>query len=163
MARDVEEIEFVPADTQRVVGQMSRLAGAGSGWINFLPGVEDEEETGPARPSVFSALFGSSQPPVTMCTWMPARAGRRRGEDVTIGIMHPRGRRAVTQLRDLGAPLPGGWHVRQDHARRGLIVLAPSDSGHAQVLDWTLRAGAALAMTALTGSWKARVFQPDRG
>ncbi|MGH9092917.1 MAG: hypothetical protein ACRDZR_16295, partial [Acidimicrobiales bacterium] len=91
--------------------------------------------------------------------WMPARHGRR-ARGVTLGIMHQRGRRAVAQLEAVGIPLPEGWRVRQDHNRRGLIVLPPEWAPHAEVLAWALRAGAALAAAPLTGSWQARVYEP---
>jgi hypothetical protein len=161
MARDVVEIVFDPADAGRVVQEMARLARARSGWINFLPGVEDDEAEGPAPPSAFSWLTGWKQAPVTMATWMPPRGGRRPTDEVTIGIMHPRGRLVIAQLAELGVPLPEGWRVRQDHNRRGLIVLAPASADHGEVLSWTCRAAAALATTPLTGTWQARVFQPD--
>jgi len=159
MARQVEELEFVPLDAQPVLDRMDRLAKARDGWINLMPGVREEVDDSP-RPSFFSALFGSAQPPVTMCTWMPPRGGRHPGDEVTVGIMHPRGRYATRQLNDLGVSLPPGWRVRQDHPRRGLVVLVPDVAAHAAVLDWTLRAGAALTSMDLTGSWKARVYLP---
>lgn len=155
-------IEFRPEGPEQVLEWMDRLSAAGDGWINLLPGVDEDEAEEPTSPGAFAALFGPSQAPVTMCTWMPARPGRRGSEEVTVGIMHPRGRFAVRQLEELGIPLPGGWRVRQDHARRGLIVLAPRQASHASVLGWALRAGAALAMVPLTGSWQARVYQPAR-
>lgn len=141
---------------------MVRLAEAEDGWINLLPGVDDDDAEGPRRPTALSALFGSAQAPVSMGTWFPARRGRH-GAEVTVGIVHPRGRHAVSQLRSMGVPLPDGWRVRQDHVRRGLIVLAPAATPHAEVLDWALRAGAALVTAPLTGSWQARVFQPSPG
>jgi hypothetical protein len=160
VARETREIEFSPADTTPVVNEMALLAGAGDGWINLLPGVPEDEQ--PPPPSLLGSILGAAPSPVTMCTWMPPGHGRKRGvEEVTIGIMHPRGRHAVAQLAEMGIALPEGWRVRQDHARRGLIVLAPQDTAHAQVLDWTLAAGAALALTSLTGSWQARVFLPS--
>ncbi|HEX3947345.1 MAG TPA: hypothetical protein VHW47_06545, partial [Acidimicrobiales bacterium] len=139
-----------------------RLAEVRDGWINLLPGVPEEEADEQPSPSFFSSLFGSAQLPVTMCTWMPPRGGRHVGDEFSVGVMHPRGRHAVTQLRDLGVAVPGGWRVRQDHARRGLVVMVPAVVAITTVLDWTLRAGAALAMTELTGSWKARIFLPGR-
>lgn len=153
--RAVEELELVPPGVEPVLARMEELSDAGDGWINLLPGVPEEEVQEPPR-SVFTALFGSAQPPVTMCTWV---AGRR-GEAPTVGISHPRGRFAARQLAALGVPVPDRWRVRQDHGRRGLVVRPPVDVPHADVLEWMLRAGAALAMMPLTGSWLARVHLP---
>lgn len=161
----MEEIEFVPSDTGRVEAQMARLAGARSGWINLLPGVEaDDPDAGdePHRPSPVSALFGPAQSPVTMVTWVPASGGGRARDVVKVGIMHPRGRHAATRLAELGLAVPAGWQVRQDHSRRGLIVEVPADVPHGEVLEWALRAGELLAAARLSGSWQARVYQPSR-
>lgn len=156
----MDEIEFRPDDTAAVVERMAALSAAEDGWINLLPGVPDDDGTEDlARPSAFGALLGSAQSPLTMTTWMPARHGRRARE-VTLGIMHPRGRRAVQQLAAMGIPLPEGWRVRQDHNRRGLIVHPSETTPHANVLSWGLRAGAALATSELTGSWQARIYEP---
>ena len=159
VARDIEEFEFDPAEPGRVVAAMGRLASAHDGWINLLPGVDEDEAPEPERGGPFSVLFGSAQPPVTMGTWLPVRRPRPGAEE-TLGIMHPRGRHAVTWLREQGVALPSGWRVRQDHARRGLIVAAPAGAAHLEVLDWAVRAGDALAMVPLTGMWKAKVFLP---
>jgi len=160
MARRVEEVEFVPAAPQPVLDWMGRLARARDGWINLMPGVDGAEVDESRRPSFFSSLFGSAQPPVTMCTWMPPRGGRHPGDEITVGIMHARGRHAIRQLADQGISLPPGWRVRQDHARRGLVVMAPDVAPSVGVLDWALRAGSALTAVDLTGSWKARVYLP---
>lgn len=157
--RSVEEIEFDPSATAAVVDRMERLAEAGDGWVNLLPGVP-EEEVEEARPTVFTALFGTAQAPVSMCTWMPPRAAGSAGGDQTLGIMHPRGRHAVSQLASMGVFVPAGWRVRQDHARRGLILHPPAATPCPVVLDWALRAGAALAVIPLTGRWKAQVYLP---
>ena len=161
MPRDVDRFELVPGAPGRVLEWMDRLTAAADGWINLMPGVDEEEAEQPTAPGAFAAVFGPSQAPVTMCTWLPGRR-RRAGEGATVGIVHPRGRFAIRQLAELGVPLPDGWQVRQDHARRGLIVLAPAEAPHAGVLDWSLRAGAALVLVPLTGSWQAEVHQPAR-
>lgn len=156
--RSVEEIEFVPPDVDAVLARMAKLSDAGDGWINLLPGVPEEEVEEPPR-SVFTALFGTPEPPVSMCTWVPGR----NGEAPTVGISHPRGRLAARQLAALGVPVPDQWRVRQDHGRRGLVVRPPSGIPHADVLDWMLRAGRALAVMPLTASWLARVHLPRAG
>jgi hypothetical protein len=164
--RAVEEVEFDPPGNEVVVERMDQLAAAHDGWINLLPGVPDDEVE-QRQPGMLSALFGASQPPVSMCTWVPgpapagrAQTRRRRRDAETVGIMHPRGRFASTQLVSLGAPVPAGWTVKQDHARRGIIVAPVPGAPHAAVLEWTLAAGAALAAVPLTGRWKARVYLP---
>lgn len=152
---------FVPDSVAPVLECMDRLASAHDGWINFLPGVP--EEAGEERSGgMFSALFGTAQPPVSMSTWMPAAAGHRSGEE-TIGIMHPRGANAAAQLATMGIPVPSTWRVRQDHVRRGMIVHPLPGAPHAEVLGWTLRAGAALTVVPLTGSWQAKIFLPRDG
>ncbi|MHB1585173.1 MAG: hypothetical protein ACYCU7_10400 [Acidimicrobiales bacterium] len=160
MAREIERFEFVPGAPERVLEWMDRLSAADDGWINLLPGIDEDEAERPTSPGAFAALFGPSQAPVTMCTWLPARRGRRGGERPTVGIVHPRGRFAVRQLADLDVALPRGWAVSQDHARRGLIVMPPPETPHAAVLAWSLEAGAALATVPLTGTWQAEVHQP---
>lgn len=161
MSRDVRKIEFVPSDTAGVVAEMVQLTAAGDGWINLLPGVPDEEP--PPRASLLGSLVGAAPAAVTMCTWMPPRStGRRVTNEVTVGILHPRGRRGAFQLAGLGVAVPDGWRVRQDHARRGLILMVPADESNTTVLDWTLSAGAALAVAPLTGSWQAHVYLPVR-
>ncbi len=157
--RSVEELEFRPPTTAAVLDWMRALSEAHDGWMNLLPGVPEDEVEPPSR-GVFSALFGTAQPPVSMCTWMPAGGGRGGTGVQSVGILHPRGRRAAPQLAELGVPVPSGWRVRQDHSRRGLIVHPPAGASTPEVLDWMLRAGTALAVAPLTGTWQARVFLP---
>lgn len=153
--RPVEELEFVPPLVEAVLARMDRLAAAGDGWINLLPGVPDEEIEEPIR-SPFTAIFGSATPPVTMCTWVPGS----RGNSPTVGISHPRGRFAARQLAELGVPVPGGWDIRQDHGRRGVVLRPPPSTAHAVVLGWMIDAGRVLALVPLTGSWAARIHLP---
>ncbi len=150
---------------------MDLLSEVRDGWINLLPGVPEDEVEPPSQ-GVFSTLFSSAPAPVSMCTWMPAAGGRGtaggraaaggRGTagGQSVGILHPRGRYAVRQLGELGVAVPSSWRVSQDHARRGLIVHPAAGTAAAVVLDWMLRAGAALAVVPLTGSWQARVYLP---
>ncbi len=157
--RSVEQFDFRPPATSAVLEQMRVLSDAADGWMNLLPGVPEEEVEPPAR-GVFAAVFGSSQAPVSMCTWMPAGSGRAGTREQTVGVLHPRGRNAVAQLGQLRVAIPPGWRVSQDHARRGLILHPGTGASAPDVLDWMLRAGAALAVVPLTGMWQARVFLP---
>ncbi|MGH9108031.1 MAG: hypothetical protein ACRDY3_00960 [Acidimicrobiales bacterium] len=157
--RPIEELEIVPPATGELVDRMVLLTAAGDGWINVAP--RSLEDPGPP-PSLLAAMFGPSRSTVTMCTWMPPGSGRRVGAGATVGIAHPGGGTAVRRLASLGVPLPDGWRVRQDHVRRGLVVDTTSDAAHSDVIDWALRAGAALAPGPLTGRWLARVHLPVR-
>lgn len=154
--RPVEEVEFDPGEPEAVVGHMDRLAERRDGWVNLLPGVAEEDADPPAR-GVFSVFFGTARPPVSMCTWTPAGKGAAAVE--TVGILHPRGKNAVHQLKELGVELPETWRVRQDHASRGLVIVVPQGA-HARALEWMVRAGAALSKVPTTGRWKARVYLP---
>jgi hypothetical protein len=158
--RDVDSFEFTPPAFDRVTGYLHHLTEAGQGWINLLPGVdadEDEEQTVP--PGLFS-LFSARQAPVTMATLMPARPNRRGIEGVTVGLLHPTGAKAAARLEEAGVAVPAGWRVRQDHARRGLVLLAPLGAPSAVIVGWAIRAGIALCRREVTGQWKAVVYLP---
>ena len=166
MARQVEELRFVPGEPTVVLARMDLLAEAGDGWVNLVPVVEpsgdgEADDAGRAtrRPG-FSAVFGGAPVPrVPMCTWVPPSRGRQAA-GVTVGIMHGRGRRAVEQLRGLGVGLPAEWRVQQDHQRRGLVVRVTPGAEHAEVLGWACRAGSALCLGVPTGEWRASVHLP---
>jgi hypothetical protein len=91
---------------------------------------------------------------------MPPKPERQASEGVTVGLMHPTGNKAVARLRDAGIPLPDGWVVRQDHARRGLVLRAPVGASAPDLVSWCVRAGTALCRAEMTGSWRAVVYLP---
>jgi DNA-binding transcriptional LysR family regulator len=141
--RDVDTFEFTPPDLDRVTGYLEHLSEAGQGWINLLPGVESNK-----------------QPPVTMGTLMPPRPARRSVDGITVGLLHPTGSKAVARLAEAGVALPPGWLVRQDHARRGLVVLARLGAPEAEVVGWAVQAGTTLCREPMTGEWQAVVYLP---
>jgi len=142
-----------------VADALARLRAAGSGWINLLPGI-DEDAAGPEPAAGLFAFFGNRAPPVTMATLMPPSSNRRDREGVTVGLMHPTGSKAVARLAEAGVALPEGWVVRQDHARRGLLVRTPPTVDDAEVVSWAVRAGTALCRAEMTGRWRAVVYLP---
>jgi hypothetical protein len=158
--RQVDRFEFTPPAYERVTGYLHHLTEAGQGWINLMPGVElDENESQTTPPGLFS-LFTNRQPPVTMGTLVPARPTRRGEEGVTVGLLHPTGAKAAARLAEAGVPVPQGWLVKQDHARRGLVVLALHGAPEADIIGWALRAGTALCRQEMTGPWQAVVYLP---
>jgi hypothetical protein len=157
--RDVDKFEFTPPAFDRVTGYLHHLTEAGQGWINLLPGVDPDEEEQQTPPGLFS-LFSGRQAPVTMCTFVPPRPNRRDIEGVTVGVLHPTGSKAVARLAEAGVPVPERWTVRQDHARRGVVLLALHGTPANDIITWALRAGTALCRTEMTGQWQAVVYLP---
>ena len=157
--RETRNMEFTPPDVAGVADTLAKLRSAGSGWINLLPGI-DEGAVDVQQPTGLFAFFGNRTPPVTMATVMPARKDRRDSEGMTVGLMHPTGAKAVARLAEVGVAIPEGWVVRQDHVRRGLVVRTPVVAGEADVIEWCVRAGAALCPAEMTGQWRAVVYLP---
>jgi hypothetical protein len=157
--RKTTTVEFTPPELSAVVEALVRLREEGSGWMNLLPGVP-EDYADPQPSAGLFAFFGSRTPPVTMATVMPPKRDRRATEGLTVGLMHPTGARAVARLAEEGIEIPTGWVVRQDHARRGLLVRTMPSAGEAEVVDWCVRAGTALCRAPMTGQWRAVVYLP---
>ena len=152
-------IEFTPPDDDAVAAELRALRAAGSGWINLMPGIDEEASDVHPRAGLF-AFFGNNAAPVTMTTLMPPKKERRDTEGLTVGLMHPTGGKAVARLAEAGVRIPDGWVVRQDHARRGLLVQTPVEVGEFDVLEWSVRAGTALCRAEMTGRWRAVVYLP---
>jgi hypothetical protein len=157
--RQKRTIEFTPPDEAAVVHELNALRTAGGGWINLMPGIDEEASDVHPRAGLF-AFFGTNAAPVTMTTVMPPKKDRSDTEGLTVGIMHPTGGKAVERLAEAGVTVPDGWVVRQDHARRGLLFGTPVAVADADVIDWSVRAGTALCRAEMTGRWRAVVYLP---
>jgi hypothetical protein len=159
--REKESVEFAdPVGIGRLVPYMDRLAAAHDGWVNLIPGVPQPDQGAPAVRTGISAIFGTSLPNVTMVTWSPAPPkGRSSGEE-TLGILHPTGRFVARRLAGLEVPVPDGWRVTQDNARRGLLLKIPVGTPHLTVAAWAVQAGTVLCLEEMTGMWRADVFFP---
>jgi hypothetical protein len=150
-----ELVDFVPAEAGEVVDAMAVLASAQHGWITLSPGIRPEDA--PPQKSVIGQLFSGAGPPVPVCTWVAPDPGQKPPH-AELGILHQTGPKAVRTLTAVGIDVPERWVVLADHPRRGLVIGVHPDSAHADVLDWLLRAGAALSRVPLTGSWQAAVY-----
>ncbi len=157
--RQTVTIEFVPPELSRVATSIEQLRSAGGGWVNLMPGV-DEEMAQPQPAAGLFAFFGNRQAPVTMATIVPPRVDRRDREGMTIGLMHPTGGKSVARLAEAGVSIPEGWTVLQDHPRRGLLVRTRPDDAGADAAAWSVKAGTALCRVETTGSWRAVVYLP---
>ena len=160
-ARSVDRFEFDPADLTKLLEVVAWLSAHRDGWINLLPGIDSGRAPTVEAPGLFS-IFGSAQEPVSMCTWMPPGSGRHSVDEVTLGIMHPRGTKVVPSLEAAGLTVPPGWRVWGDHPRRGLVLRIPATAPAAEVLRWAVAAGEHLCGVPVTGSWQAEVYQPSR-
>jgi hypothetical protein len=159
--RDRETVEFADPDgIERVVPFMDRLSAAHDGWINLMPGVPEHDGGRPPVRTGISAIFGTALPDVTMCTWFPAPAQGRGVDEETLGILHPTGRFAARRLAGLEAPVPEGWRVTQDNARRGLLLKIPAGTPHQAIAEWAVLAGTVLCLEEMTGMWRAVVYFP---
>jgi hypothetical protein len=158
MARQVQRVEFQPAEPGAVLEAMAEITRSADGWINLLPGVDADEA--PPRPTGLSAILAPRTPGALMGTWAPQTQARKGIHGATVGLLHPAGRFAARQLASLGVPVPDGWTIRQDNPRRGLIVVAAVDTPDNAVLNWILAAGMALMTLTPSGSWRADIYLP---
>lgn len=136
---------------------MGAMAHAHTGWMNFEPAVYVEDA--PPPDAGFFSLFSGRGPAVPLATWTPPSAPRRgRAEPAMIGLQHPAGGKARPLLERLGHPVPDGWPVTQDYAKKGMVVAVPPAAGHDEVVRWLLRAAGFLSAVPLTGQWRAAVY-----
>jgi hypothetical protein len=149
------ELEFVAHDDPGLLARMAEATATGVGWINVQPVIDEEYE--PPGPGPFAFLGGSTHKVPTI-TWMPGRhAPNGSVKPTTVGLQHASGPRVGARLRDLGAPLPDGWRITQDHPRRGLVAQVPADADDRAVIDWLLRAAVLVCAVPVTGRWTASV------
>ena len=157
--RQTQVIEFRPPTIDRVTDALARLRAAGDGWVNLLPGV-DQDGAAPEPQAGLFVFFGNRAAPVTMATVIPAKKDQRQIEGMSVGLMHPTGAKAIARLAEAGVTTPDGWVVRQDHARRGLVLRTSVDAPESEIVTWCVRAGTALCRVDLTGEWQAVVYLP---
>jgi hypothetical protein len=154
---ELEIIEFSRFETGSVVRRMEELAASLDGWINIQPDLDPDDV--PTSSLGVLAIFSARGPAVPLVTWMPGQSSRRGATPAEIGIQHPAGSRAVPLLRDGGVDVPTGWQVVQDNPKRGLVVRPSADAPRADVLEWLLRATAALCPYELPVMWVAVVHR----
>ena len=155
MATDVELVEFSRFEPTAVLDRMRELAASRAGWINLQPNLEPDDVPG-SRPGLLS-IFSARGPAIPLVTWMPGELSKRGATPTEVGIQHPAGSRAIPVLRERGIDVPAGWVVVVDNPKRGLVVRPAAGAEPADVLDWLLRATAALCPYDLGVSWLAMV------
>ena len=158
--RATKTIEFTPPEVAGVADALAQLRGAGSGWVNLLPGI-DEDAVDVEPPSGLFAFFGNRAPPVTMATVMPAKQDRRhdRGDDGRPDAPDGRQGAGATGRGRGGAArgVGGAPGPRPAGARAADARWTPRE---ADVITWCVRAGTALCRAEMTGQWRAVVYLP---
>lgn len=149
-------VEFLTDDLSPAVARMAELTERRDGWINFEPAV-DEDDLPPPRSGLAGLLTGRG-PDVPLATWTPGRMRGDRGEPPSVGVHHGAGPGARARLIAAGRPVPQGWVVLQDHAKRGLVAAVPPAVPHDEVLAWLLAAATALSTVPVGRDWRAAVY-----
>jgi hypothetical protein len=153
------EIVFTEDDLDDIAAVLAELdaatTGSASGWVNFIPEVEEGHMPAPRNPVV--AIFSARGDAVPLATWTaPAKPGGR----ANLGITHASGPKALEKLARFDVQLEPGWLKVADHPRRGLVVAPPRETPHDHALWWLLTATHVLSVVPLTGSWLAKVYAP---
>jgi hypothetical protein len=147
-------IEFARFDAGEVeVAIASMPDGA---WINIEPIIEahDLDELRARLPHPVIRLFSAKGRPIPFGTVVAQADG------LAVGLEHSRGHRVLPELDELGIRAPGSWLRQQDHAKRGVVYLAPRDEQPRVVVEWILAAATALTDVPIRGNWSAVVSTP---
>ena len=144
-----------PAPLVEVVEDLSRL---GRGWVNIAADLGDDHAANIAnRPGGWFSARGPESP---HSTYVPPRRKRNgKIEPAQLGIEHAAGPKAVRQLDAAGLTVPGGWLVRQDNPKRGLVLAVPAGSGSNELVEWLLAAAELLSRVPLGDAWQAEVWE----
>jgi len=161
------DIIFTRSDTDQLVTQMERIVAAhrdivvsaAQSWMNVRPYFGEQHDADMKWEPPLRRLFSAKGPYVPHATWVPAHSRKRGFEPAAIGLSHPQGPSAVKRLVEGGVRMPSGWEVRQDHSRRGIVIVAGSDSTCKQTLDFLLDASEELSGVRLTGDWIADLVE----
>lgn len=158
MTSQPRHLEFDLDHLAEVVEVMGRMVDARRGWINVEPAVNLDDA--PTPNAGFFSMFSGRGPALPFGTWTPPSPPRRSGssEPAMVGLQHPAGSKAKPVLERVGHPIPEGWRLTQDAARKGLVLAVPGTAVHDEVLRWLLVAGAHLCPIRLTGTWRASVY-----
>jgi len=163
-------ITFRSDDPVDVVAAIVELRRDRNGWVNFRPYVKEldgdpddvdgtNEYTKPRGSALgIGGILLKPSPPIPECTWVPGEEHRKKGRlPDSVGLQHPAGKRGGPVLVEQGMTLPEGWKVRGDNARRGIVLLMPSDYDVDTAVRWLLRASEILTPFNLPPEWVAEV------
>lgn len=146
-------------DVAPLLAVMRAATQAGRGWFNVQPEVVDEADV--PEVSGLSQFFRRNTPDIALGTWTPPDP-QRPGSPQSIGVQHRLGARLLPLFDDFGIDRPDTWRRLQDSPRRGLVVEAPHDTPHDEVVRWLLTVIRSATRVATTGRYRAVVHHgPD--
>ncbi|CAN5683439.1 MAG: hypothetical protein ACR2JF_13765 [Iamia sp.] len=154
-----DQIEFGRGAPEPAVAAWAELIEEGTGWMNLMPEVE-EEDAAAVTPSPVAAIFRAPGPPIPQVTLMAPTTGRRGDKPAQLGLTHGVGTRVVPRLAAEEIHLPPGWTVVQDHVRRGVVLKLADPVDAAWTVGWALKAAEVLCPIPVTGAWLAEVHRP---
>jgi hypothetical protein len=126
-------------------------AGAGRGWCNLSPDVE--EEVADMKVNYFGLRLNKG---VVVASYVTAPPRRGVPQPSTLGVLHSRSRLGRERIALMlgGAP----FTIRQDHNTRGLLLEVPVDAPAAQVLTVMCTLTESLCDYEFKGSWTLSEF-----
>lgn len=147
-------IEFDTDDDASLGAVLDALAALREGeWCNLEPFVQqaDLEDLRARTPHPLLRMFMKAGAPIPLGTVM------RDGATWSVGLEHSHAARAVPYLREHDAAPPREWKVKQDHARRGIVLAVPGDVAPAAIVAWVTAAGRLLGGVPVGVHWTALV------
>jgi len=127
--------------------------GAGRGWCNIVPNVE--EEVPDMKVNYFGFRLNKG---VTIASFVTTPERRGTIQPSTLGVLHSRSRLGTERIQQLLAGAP--FTVRQDHNTRGLLLSVPADASSALVLRVMCSFTEALCDYNFTGRWTMSQYLP---
>jgi hypothetical protein len=125
--------------------------GAGRGWCNLSPNVE--EEVPDMKVNYFGLRLNKG---VVLASFVTAAPRHGVTPPSTLGVLHSRSRLGRERIASLLAGAP--FAVRQDHNTRGLLLDVPADTPNEQVLAIMCSLTESLCDYRFTGSWTLSQF-----
>ena len=158
MAISSTNIRFLRSDRAEVIGEMEKVGSRrdGKAWFNLVPFIHEDDlvpESGLVK------AFSAKGPVIPRGTWVPPSERRGKIRPGKVGLEHPRGRYAVSQLADLGVALPDGFKTKQDHARRGDVRTGLAKVEQCLDLVFLIEAAGALAEVPVGDRWIGQVSE----
>lgn len=125
--------------------------GAGRGWCNVSPHVE--EEVPDMKVNYFGLRLNKG---VTVASYVTAPARHGSAQPSTLGVLHSRSRLGAERIALMLAGAP--FSVRQDHNTRGLLLEVPVGTPAEQVLTVMCNLTETLCDYDFTGTWALSQF-----